>query len=55
MLRARARGGIVVMTAISGVGRALWDIKGRRGTPVYILLAAVPDKLLMTRISRVFP
>jgi galactonate dehydratase len=41
------RGGPVLMSAISGIEQALWDIKGKRlGVPVYELLGgAVRDKM----------
>ena len=41
------RGGIIMMSAISGIEQALWDIKGKSlGVPVYQLLGgAVRDKM----------
>lgn len=41
------RGGPVLMSAVSGIEQALWDIKGKRlGTPVYNLLGgAVRDRV----------
>ena len=41
------RGGVVIMSAISGIEQALWDIKGKYlNTPVYNLLGgAVRDKI----------
>lgn len=41
------RGGVVMMSAISGIEQALWDIKGKHlNTPVYNLLGgAVRDKI----------
>ncbi len=50
MLRSTARrGGYVIMTAISGIDEALWDIKGKAlGVPVYQLLGGrVRDKMLV--------
>lgn len=52
MLRSTARrGGYVIMTAISGIDEALWDIKGKAyGVPVYQLLGGrVRDKMLVYR------
>lgn len=41
------RGGVIMMSAISGIEQALWDIKGKSlGVPVYQLLGgAVRDKM----------
>jgi galactonate dehydratase len=41
------RGGVVLMSAVSGIDQALWDIKGKAlGVPVYELLGgAVRDKM----------
>lgn len=50
MLRSTARrGGYIIMTAISGIDEALWDIKGKSlGVPVYQLLGGRQrDRLLM--------
>jgi len=43
------RGGAVLMSALSGIDQALWDIKGKRlGVPVYDLLGgAIRDRMLV--------
>jgi galactonate dehydratase len=48
------RGGAVLMSALSGIDQALWDIKGKRlGVPVYDLLGgAIRDRIDPTILQK---